>query len=227
MKKHIPNLLTLLNLVCGFAALIYLFKGMPVTASWLIVAGMIFDFSDGFAARLLKAYSDLGRELDSLADLVSFGVVPGMIVYTIASEAGNESMRMVVSALIPVCAAIRLARFNSDPGQKEVFRGMPTPAAAMAIISLLLASQHGSRLATLISESATAVLVYSLVIAMMMILPIRMMSLKFRTLGLRENYDRYLFLLVVVAAIALTGWGGLFLIIPVYVIVSLAGYLSF
>jgi CDP-diacylglycerol--serine O-phosphatidyltransferase len=188
---------------------------------------MIFDFSDGFAARLLKAYSDLGRELDSLADLVSFGVVPGMIVYTIASEAGNESMRMVVSALIPVCAAIRLARFNSDPGQKEVFRGMPTPAAAMAIISLLLASQHGSRLATLISESATAVLVYSLVIAMMMILPIRMMSLKFRTLGLRENYDRYLFLLVVVAAIALTGWGGLFLIIPVYVIVSLAGYLSF
>src|SRR5512133_1233967 len=125
--KHIPNFITSLNLVSGFIAIIFIANGDIITASWFILAAMIFDFIDGFSARLLKAYSAVGKELDSLADVVSFGVAPGLMIFHLLNKAvllnspsGTGSnflisvLVMIIPAIMPVCGAIRLAIFNLD-----------------------------------------------------------------------------------------------------------------
>jgi len=145
--KHIPNFITSLNLAAGFIAIIFASNGELVTASWLILAAMIFDFLDGFSARLLNAYSEVGKELDSLADVVSFGVAPGIIIYQLLNESLSLFSPMIVSlngsgfslvllipSVMPVCAALRLAKFNTDPSQAKSFRGLPTPANALSYI---------------------------------------------------------------------------------------------
>ena len=137
--KHIPNFITSLNLASGFAAIIFAANGNIESASWFILAAMIFDFLDGFSARLLKAYSAIGKELDSLADLVSFGVAPALIIYrllfdavslnvpiNINSEGLKSILLMIAPALMVICAAIRLAVFNLDSSQATTFKGLPT-----------------------------------------------------------------------------------------------------
>ncbi|MBM3419567.1 MAG: CDP-diacylglycerol--serine O-phosphatidyltransferase, partial [Bacteroidetes bacterium] len=145
MKRHIPNLITLLNLASGFTAVIFIMHGDILTASWVLVAALFFDFADGLAARLLKAWSELGKELDSLADVVSFGVAPGLLVYTLAGDSAPQWARILLSAMLPVLAALRLAKFNTDPDQKDSFVGLPSPAAAIAIITLVLSMAHSGK----------------------------------------------------------------------------------
>src|SRR5450759_3477133 len=153
--KHFPNFITSLNLLSGFIAIIFAAKGNIVTASWLILAAMIFDFLDGFSARLLKAYSPVGKELDSLADVVSFGVAPGLIIYYLLNEAilSNAPINintnvlkavllMMIAAIMPICGAIRLAIFNLDSTQSKAFKGLPIPANALAVISIVIASHY-------------------------------------------------------------------------------------
>ncbi|MBE0676583.1 MAG: CDP-diacylglycerol--serine O-phosphatidyltransferase [Bacteroidales bacterium] len=226
MRRHIPNIITLLNLASGFTALIFIINGEPVTASWFVAAAMVFDFCDGMAARVLKAYSEMGKQLDSLADMVSFGAVPGVLVYSITTAAENEWLRVGVALLLPLFAALRLAKFNIDEEQKDEFKGLPTPAAALAIISLILASHHGSHTAMMITGNITVLFIWSAAIAFMMVVPLRMMSLKFRSLGIRENFYRYLLILLSLGAIIMTGFGGLFLIIPFYILISLSALVS-
>lgn len=230
--KHIPNIITSLNLASGFVAVIFLFNGEPIIACWLIIAAMIFDFLDGFASRLLKAYSDMGKELDSLADLVSFGVVPGLIISNLILKTANPEgdstllepvniIYLAIATLMPVCAGLRLARFNIDSSQKTSFKGLPTPANALAVISVILADHYGNLAVTgsFISDP-NAIIVYSLILSVLMITRIPLLSLKFANLGLKDNLARYIVLLASVFSVVLLGIGGIIFIIPAYIAVS-------
>lgn len=155
MKKHIPNAITCLNLLAGCWGIAHAFEGRLVAAANMIVIAALFDFIDGFAARLLKASSPIGKELDSLADVISFGVLPGMIIYQMISYdvlivpgwhtevSGNDSSLKYLGFVIPVFSALRLAKFNIDERQTHSFIGLPTPANALMIASfpLILFSQ--------------------------------------------------------------------------------------
>lgn len=224
MKKHIPNFITLLNLAAGFLAIIFLFNDNYVVASWLVVAAMIFDFCDGFAARLLNSYSELGKQLDSLADVVSFGVVPGLITYymIITGRHGDGFPAFIFPVLIPLAAALRLAKFNIDDRQKETFIGLPTPAAAIAIVSVVLADEYGNSLMMdTFAASQVSLCIYSVIIAYLMVSPIPMISLKFSSMAFKENTSRYILLALILLSFVLFGFVGTALIIPVYLMVSI------
>jgi CDP-diacylglycerol---serine O-phosphatidyltransferase len=230
--RHIPNFITSLNLASGFASIIFIFNGDPVTACWLILAGMIFDFADGFASRALKAYSDLGRELDSLADMVTFGAAPGLIIYTLLSKSMNLEpsaqlnarfiLVSAVAAFFPVCAGLRLAKFNTDPTQSDTFRGMPTPAAALAVVTAVLPGFYSdSLLAKSFLASPVSVIIFSLTVSSLMVTRVPFLSLKLHHFGIKGNEGRFLLIAVCALLIVVLGTGGALFVIPVYIAVSL------
>jgi CDP-diacylglycerol--serine O-phosphatidyltransferase len=234
--KHIPNFITSLNLASGFISIIYALNGNSETASWLIIAAMIFDFLDGFSARLLKVYSPVGKELDSLADIVSFGVAPAILVYNllIASVSPDISVTdnargliiLLSPVIMPVCAGLRLAIFNTDETQITTFKGLPTPANALAVIGLVLAGNHSDSafIAGLSGSTATLVLI-TLFLSVLMVTRIPMLSLKFSNLKLKGNVERYVLVLLASAAVVIFGIAGTALIIPLYITVSLISLL--
>lgn len=227
MIRHIPNTLTLLNLVCGFAATVYALKGYNEYASFCIMAGMLLDFSDGFAARLLKAYSDIGKDLDSLADVVTFGVAPGAIVLNLLTGAGmNATPAFVFAALLPAASALRLAKFNNDETQSTSFRGMATPASAFTVISVVLASAYSdSILSDRMAGSPVAIAFLAVFLAVMMLLNMRMFSLKIAGLGWKGNEDRYIFAGLSLLLLALFRVAALPMIMAAYIIISLLFHL--
>jgi len=222
--RHIPNGITSLNLASGFTAIILIISGNIQAACWMIAAAMVFDFLDGFASRLLNAYSDMGRELDSLADVVSFGAAPGLLVYTLLS--GGESLPgnfhfLIISACFTVCAGLRLAKFNIDTEQTVNFRGLPTPAAAFAVVTLTFAREYaGTDYITAFALNKITLSVYVLVISALMVSRIPMVSLKLKNLRITGNEARYLLLLASVMLIVFAGPAGAVLIIPAYIIIS-------
>lgn len=224
----IPNLLTLANLLCGTgAAAAVLAYGDLQLAFWLLVAAAIFDFFDGFAARLLKQSSPIGVQLDSLADMVSSGVTPAFILLTLAQQspetifaAHNHSIATWCVFALTACSALRLAKFNIDDTQHTEFCGLPTPAAGLFCASLGLLHADG-----IYSLPYEAVLLVALVAAGLLISPIRMFSLKFHGFGWAGNQLRYLFLGVCLAAILLVGAYAIAPIIVLYVVVSLVRWL--
>jgi len=131
MKKHIPNFITCLNLFSGCVASYLAFKGNYQGAFVAILFAAVFDFLDGFAARLLKAYSPMGKELDSLADMISFGLAPGAIVFSLLTDTGINEWLPFAGFLIPVFSGLRLAKFNIDDRQTSSFLGLPVPANAI------------------------------------------------------------------------------------------------
>jgi CDP-diacylglycerol--serine O-phosphatidyltransferase len=223
MIRHIPNTLTLLNLVFGFAATVLALKGYNEYASFCIIAGMVFDFSDGFAARLLKAYSDIGKDLDSLADVVTFGVAPAAIVHNLLTAGGMNALpAILIAALLPVASALRLAKFNNDETQSTSFRGMATPASAFTVVSVVLASAYSDiRLFDLMTGSPAVISVVSLFLAVMMLLNVRMFSLKIAHTGWRGNEERYIFAGVSLLSLLLFRLGALPVIMAAYIIISL------
>lgn len=153
IKRNIPNFITSLNLVCGFIGIILVLSGEPFNAVYMMFLAAFFDFIDGFSARLLKASSPIGRDLDSLADVVTFGVLPGIMVFQLmritplemtlnSTSIGDLQFTKIFfitsysAVLIPVFSAIRLARFNNDPEQSYSFKGLPTPANGLVIACL-------------------------------------------------------------------------------------------
>jgi CDP-diacylglycerol--serine O-phosphatidyltransferase len=230
--KHIPNLITALNLAAGFIAILFALEGNLVISSWLILAAMIFDFLDGTSARLLKAYSDIGKELDSLADVVSFGVAPALILYSLlcsntgATISGTNdflsSLILLTPVIMPVCAGLRLAIFNIDKTQTTTFRGLPVPANALAVISIIIAANYSdSSIINLLTGSSWMIISIILILSVLMVTRIPMISLKFKSLKLKGNEDRYLLIVLVIVAFAVLGIAAAPLIIPVYIIVSL------
>lgn len=220
-----------MNLLCGFIAIIFAANGDLVTSSWLILAAMIFDFLDGFSARLLKAYSDIGKELDSLADVVSFGVAPGLILYhllsnsihpgIINSDILKTAVIMIIPAIMPVCGAIRLAVFNLDSTQSTTFKGLPIPANALAVISIVIAGHYsGSLMISDFMNTPFLIIALTIVLSLLMVSRIPLLSLKVKNLKFKGNEGRYILVGLVLLNLLIFGVVAMPLIIPLYIISS-------
>ncbi len=241
IKKHIPNFITSLNVLCGSIAVVYILKGMLSTAVLLIFLAAVFDFLDGMSARLLKAYSPIGKELDSLADMISFGLAPGLIMYklleiSIFKEAvlpdlesnfsATELLVVGCSFLIPIFSALRLAKFNVDERQTSSFIGLPTPANALFICSLALIEEHGTLPGIDHFLLSTPVLIaITLFFSYLLVAEIPMFSLKFKNLSWKANRVQFLFLagsVLLLSALQLYGISAIVLLfIAISVVLSL------
>lgn len=220
----LPNMLTLGNLVAGVLALIVTLTEHDYTmALWLIIIAAVFDFFDGFAARLLKQQSPLGVQLDSLADDVTFGVVPAVVMYDLyahssslfALDATMMHYLSYVTLIIAAFSVLRLAKFNIDTTQSAEFSGLPTPANALMLLSLAALEQQGS-----VVLSQEHILVISVATALLLISPIRMFALKFKGFGWRGNELRYSFILVSLLLIIFLTTYSILAIIVLYIVVS-------
>src|ERR1700761_7543560 len=145
VKKHVPNAITCANLFSGCIGIVFAFQGDLIVAAYCVFLSAIFDFFDGFASRVLQSFSGIGKDLDSLADMVSFGVLPSVTLYELFLQsppaAGVGTYLNFIAFLLPVFSALRLAKFNTDTRQAEIFIGLPTPANAILIASFPLLMQ--------------------------------------------------------------------------------------
>ncbi len=237
IRYYIPNTITALNLTCGLVSITRTMEGDLVTAALFILLATVFDFLDGSLARLLEAGSEFGRQLDSLADVVSFGVAPGIIVFNMLSVNCEGSCNILdryaitpyFGLLLPLCAALRLAKFNVDPSQHDSFSGLPTPASAIFFASVTLVIFLSDRFYTLLPFdflpellSMNKVLaILAVFFSYLMISDYRMFALKFRTAGWMENRLQYLFLIGSALLIFVFSLSGLPLVILLYIIMSL------
>ena len=196
--KHIPNTITSMNLLCGALGVIFTFRGALDIAFYLMLAAAVCDFFDGFSARLLKAYSAVGKELDSLADNISFGLLPAMMFHRRLTEGGVTSFVAYIPLIICIFAAIRLAKFNIDERQSENFLGLATPACALWCGSLIYAADHGVMSFANMLHDTQLIPVASVVLALLMISEIPMFSLKYKK-GSAYNRVRMYFLIMVAA----------------------------
>ena len=233
IKQYIPNAITCGNLVSGCCSIYFLALGMPVKAALMIFVAGLFDFLDGFAARLLHAHSPIGADLDSLSDVVSFGVAPGFIMSWLMSQyfvsrlwlhewwwsVGGFNLLPFMAFLLPVFSAIRLAKFNVDDTQKTSFRGIPAPGMAIFIASLPLALSQVGHL-TDGALSYWACLGITLVFSFMMVCNLRFFSFKMKTIGWKGNEVRWIFLMITVVGFAIFRFVALPFILLVYILLS-------
>jgi CDP-diacylglycerol--serine O-phosphatidyltransferase len=238
--SHIPNLITSLNIVSGVLATIFAIDGHLIWAGVFISAAAIFDFLDGFMARLLNAYSEVGKQMDSLGDVVSFGVAPGAILFTLLEfslfgenqpiyeiEANWYQWMILFSAfLVPVFGAIRLARFNANPVDEPFFRGLPIPANGLlwAALGLMLEMPEYHDVLEIIYSTKNLV-VMGIFMSGMMVINMPMFTLKPKSLGLGENWYRYLFLAVSLVLLIAFSFYGIALIIFLYILLNVVFYL--
>jgi CDP-diacylglycerol--serine O-phosphatidyltransferase len=236
IRRHIPNFITCLNLAAGSLAVIFALNGQLTYAVVLILAAALLDFLDGLVARILNAYSPLGKDLDSLADMVSFGLAPGMIMFVLLkySFMGKDAfpdsvpdlhplqeLILTSSLLIPVFSAIRLAKFNNDTRQFSSFIGLPTPANAIFITSLALIHQYGRCPAfdTFLLSTPSLVMI-TLLLSYLLVSRIPMFSFKFKNLGWKDNRIRIIFLLLSAMLIPLFMFYGMAAAIVSYILLS-------
>ncbi|HNZ70378.1 MAG: CDP-diacylglycerol--serine O-phosphatidyltransferase [Bacteroidales bacterium] len=210
MKKillHIPNAITSLNLLCGALGIAFVFRGRLDIAFWLLIAAALFDFLDGFAARLLNAYSPVGKELDSLADAISFGLLPAFMLYALYLPAAPRMWISFIPLVVAVFTAIRLAKFNVDARQSESFLGLPSPASALLIAAAVFYTT-GNPLWKEFMQTTWFIPCLSVVISFLLISELPMFSLKFKGWSFGSNKVRYLFLvlcLILVIVLLVTG----------------------
>lgn len=221
MKQHIPNTLTCCNLVSGCIATMCGLAGHFQMALLWIIVGAVFDFFDGFAARLLHVASPIGKELDSLADDITFGFAPAAIVFAMLSKTALAAVSPLIpflAFLIAAFSALRLAKFNLDERQTMGFIGLPTPANALfwAALSVSLPFEVYA-----VKWFPWLLLVLILLSSWLLISEIPMFALKFKSFGWKGNELRYTFILVGAVLLCVLGWGGFVAIIPLYVLASL------
>lgn len=226
LKQHIPNAITCGNLVSGCLSMLFVASGRPVMASLMIFLAGLFDFLDGFSARLLNAHSPIGADLDSLSDVVSFGVAPGFIMHWMMSHAQHPEIEILgldllpcLAFLLPVFSAIRLAKFNIDETQTTSFRGLPAPGMAIFMASLPLALSQANHLV----DGALgywACLGIVLIFSFMMVCNLRFFSFKMKSAKWKGNEVRWGFLLVSVAGFAIFRLVALPFIMMLYVLLS-------
>ena len=246
--KQIPNLFTLLNLVFGCLAVIFILQNgeqivllgadgvsnvnLPEKITWgsyCIFAAAIIDFLDGFVARLFKAGSEMGKQLDSLADVVSFGVAPAMILYQLLRIAFAQQENgldisvawLLPALLIPVAGAWRLARFNIDTAQSYSFKGLPIPAAGLFIAALPLIIWYPSFgiQAYLINQWVLYAII--ILLSWLMVSKLPLLSLKFKDYSVQNNLSKYLLVIIAVISLIFLKWLAVPVIIILYVILSL------
>lgn len=221
MKRHIPNFLTSCNLFCGCIGIHLAFEGELVIAAGFALIGALFDFSDGFAARMLKVSSPMGKELDSLADMVSFGILPASVMFMMIKNT-NPQFELLPYAgfIIAVFSGLRLAAFNIDTRQSDSFIGLPTPANALFILSLPVISEQYDYVASWLSNP-WLLLGISLLMSVLLVAELPLFALKFKSFSFPENKVRYTFLLVAGLLLVLLQVLAVPFIILLYVLLSL------
>lgn len=236
MRKYfgwVPNFITILNLMCGSIAIIAAFNNYLHISAILIFIAAVFDFFDGMSARLLHAYSDIGKQLDSLADIVSFGLTPSIIVYQLIREMTNveitifdqlsiETILPYVAFLIVIFSALRLAKFNIDERQTESFVGLPTPAIAIFFASLTLLIKF-----KLYDINVFIILGLVVFMSVLLVAEIPMFSLKFKHFRFKQNEIKYVFLFISIVLIVLLKIIALPIIIILYVLISIGNNIFF
>lgn len=219
--KHLPNFITLCNLFCGCIGIIVVLDGHITYAAYLIWLAAILDFFDGFAARLLNAYSPIGKELDSLADMVTFGVLPSIIMFALLQERMADTYWPWIAFVIAACSALRLAKFNIDTRQTDSFIGLPTPANALFISALPFVIAGNSFMAPLI-DNATVLIALTLVFSYLMVAEIKLLALKFKNRSWQDNKARFVLLVLSAILILLFQVQGIPLVIVLYLLLSIA-----
>lgn len=220
LKKHIPNLLTCANLFCGCLAILEAVDGKLDHVIFYVIAGGIFDFLDGFAARMLKVTSDIGKDLDSLADMVTFSIVPSLVMYhMISASSGSLSWLKYLGLLIAVFSALRLAKFNNDTRQGDSFYGLPTPANAFFCCSLPLLLEGGIFVGLL--QSGIVISVVSIVMSVLMVSDIKLLALKFKHFKFKGNESRYVLITTSLVGLATFQLLALPFVILFYLILSI------
>jgi len=224
--RHVPNTITCLNLFCGCLSIVATFSGMSAIAAYLILAAAVFDFLDGFAARWLNVYSDLGKQLDSLADLVSFGVAPASIMYILLFDAlpfdiniDAHTFGAAAAYVIAVFSALRLAKFNIDKRQSDAFIGLPTPANAIFICSLVFIAASDSQW-SLLTANLFFLLTVTALSSFLLVAEIPLFSLKFKSFVWKNNKIRYIFVFISVMVLIMLQWVGLAVVILIYIVLS-------
>ena len=216
-----PNILTLCNLLSGCAAVIFaLCINDLEQAFWCVLVAAVFDFLDGFAARLMEVSSPVGKELDSLADMISFGLAPASILYSIYVATGGDELSGFAVFILVAFSALRLAKFNIDDRQATEFIGLPTPACAMFFASVGYIMQQNAAAAP-----PVAAIVASVVFSLLLISPIPMFALKFKHFDFAGNELRYIFLGISLVLLGLYQVRALPFIILAYILVSIVRFL--
>lgn len=229
MKNQIPNFFTSLNLFSGCLAIVAALDGRLTDASLFIGVAAVFDFLDGFVARALKAYSDLGKQLDSLADIVSFGVAPAMIFYVFEEKcfgANSISIYLYLPFLIPVFSALRLAKFNIDTRQTSSFIGVPTPANAIFIASIPFIIQYDSTTVAAFFQSSYFLKIFPVVSAYMLVSELPLFALKFKNFKWNDNKSRFIFIFLSVISIIIFRFSGIALSVVLYILISVVNNIS-
>lgn len=225
MKKHIPNFITCMNLLCGSIACVMALNGNYWAVICLVCAAAIFDFFDGFLARLLNAPSPIGKELDSLADMISFGLAPTLMVFNYLLNNIDENLGVIstilpyISFLIAIFSALRLAKFNIDERQTSTFIGLPTPANALFWISLIYGLSYYDELTRFMSVYPVIILV--VIFSLLLTAEIPMFSLKTKSFSLKGNELRYLLIVFIIIAVIFFGILGISLGSIFYILISI------
>lgn len=233
MKRQIPNLLTCCNVICGTLAILMAMYSDLELAILLILIAMVFDFFDGFAARILHVKSEMGKELDSLADMVSFGVAPAILAHLLMKmtffgemdgEIGDlmlwQQLVLYIPLLIPAFSAYRLAKFNLDTRQTYSFIGMPTPANSLFWISLVYTYLNDPQVFDYLFGNVWVLALCVVVLSVLLVSELPMFSLKFKGFSWSENKVRYPYFICLAVLMAVAGMAGIVLIIPLYILFS-------
>jgi CDP-diacylglycerol--serine O-phosphatidyltransferase len=218
--RHIPNIITLLNLASGCIGIVMTFEGRLQWAVGFLWLGAFFDFVDGFAARILKQYSDIGKELDSLADVVTFGVLPASLVYLYLQLGPVQVYVPFFAFLLTLASAYRLAKFNTDQRQRSSFLGLPTPASGIFFSSLPMIEHFYPSVFEFVSKPVV-LLVLIVLFSFLLISEIPMFSLKFEGFQWRNNRLKYIFLITSVVLLVTIHFLAIPTIVFLYVFLSL------
>lgn len=224
MKKHIPNFITCLNLLSGCLAAVYAFQNDLKMAAYFVFVAAILDFLDGLMARLLKAYSEIGKQLDSLADVVSFGFVPGIILFRYLQNSNGFTSNYHYFAyfgfIITIFSALRLAKFNVDTRQSDQFIGLPTPANALFITSMIFVFEKYPQFGQSLNQSWFFIVIIIL-FSYLLIAELPLLALKFKSLALKGNEFQIILLIFSVVLILLFTFAAIPIIILFYILLSL------
>ena len=222
MKKHIPNFITLLNLFCGSIAVIFAVNGNMLATALFVFLGIFFDFFDGLLARKLNVQSELGLQLDSLADMVTSGLVPGLVIFYLLEKSNINSYLPYLGLLITLASAYRLANFNIDENQSDSFIGLPTPANALLILSLpLIMEFQNNEVMNAIILNKWFLIGITLLSCYLLNANIKLIALKFKNWSFIDNKARYIVILLSIILLVIFQFIAIPLIIASYIIISL------
>lgn len=223
MKKHIPNILTLCNALCGCIGISLIAKGETNIACYLVFIALVFDYLDGFVARLLHVKSEIGKQLDSLADAITFGVLPAFIAQSLWVKSPDiNGLFIYFPFLLALFSILRLAKFNIDTRQTDSFIGVPTPANAMIWASFpLILLYQSTELAKSILENIWFLGGLIVIMSYLLVAELPLFALKFKDFSWKNNQFKYIFLILSIALIAIFQFGAVPAIIAMYIISSI------